>query len=304
MINLALARTLIAGACAAWLAVNVSAVGTPRLVQSLDYNWRFHLGAAPEAVSPGYDDSAWRVVDVPHDYVVEGTIQKTNPFPDVTIGRDGSWYPLHGYLPVQPAVYRKALAIPANAKGKRLWLEFDGVFSNSRYWVNGREVGSQYSGYTRSCFDITEAVDCGGTNILTVQVDPRYDGWWYEGGGIYRHVRLVTVDPVHVVPDGVFVMPAVADPGDGVRADATVAVNTEVTNTSAAAATVTVLSEILNGKAKSSRARNPIRRFPSAAARKQSSPCRCPKPVSGRRTVRLSINCAPPSVSEAKRWIN
>lgn len=226
----------------------LAAADTPRLVQSLDDGWRFHLGAETKAIEPGYDDSAWRVVDVPHDYVVEGTIEKTNPYPDATIGRDGSWYVLHGSLPVQAAVYRRTLAIPAEAKGRRLWLEFDGVFSNSRYWVNGREVGSQYSGYTRSRFDITDAASFGGANVLTVQVDPRYDGWWYEGGGIYRHVRLVSVDPVHIAPDGVFVMPSVADPGDGVRADATVAVNTEVKNAGAATATATVLSEILDGK--------------------------------------------------------
>lgn len=250
MLNNSLTRTLIAGACAAWFAGNASAANSPRLVQSLDENWRFQLGAETNAIAPGYDDSAWRVVDVPHDYAVEGTVQKTNPYPDATIGRDGSWYVMHGSLPVPAAMYRKALAIPAEAKGKRLWLEFDGVFSNSRYWVNGREVGSQYSGYTRSCFDITDAANCGGTNIVTVQVDPRYDGWWYEGGGIYRHVRLVTVDPVHVAPDGVFVIPTVADPGDGVRADATVAVQTDVTNSSPAEATATVLSEVLNSDGK------------------------------------------------------
>jgi beta-galactosidase len=239
-----------AGACAALFAVNASAAGESRLVQSLDDNWRFQLGITPEATAPAYNDSAWRVVDVPHDYAVEGVVQKTNPFPDATIGRDGSWYVMHGSLPVQAAMYRKTLAIPAEAKGRRLWLEFDGVCSNSRYWVNGREVGSQYSGYTRSCFDITDAAVCGGTNILTVQVDPRYDGWWYEGGGIYRHVRLVTVDPIHVSPDGVFVVPTVADPGDGVRADATVSVQTDVTNSSAVTATAAVLSEVLNGEGK------------------------------------------------------
>ena len=250
LFNFTLVRTLMAGVCAAWFAVNTSAAGAPRLVQSLDENWRFQLGITPEAVKPGYDDSTWRVVDVPHDYAVEGTVQKDNPYPDATIGRDGSWYVMHGSLPVPAAMYRKALAIPAETKGKRLWLEFDGVFSNSRYWVNGREVGSQYSGYTRSCFDITDAANCGGTNILTVQIDPRYDGWWYEGGGIYRHVRLVTVDPVHIAPDGVFVMPSVADPGDGVRADATVSVQTDVTNSSPAKVTATVLNEILDCEGK------------------------------------------------------
>jgi beta-galactosidase len=250
MINIAITRTLMVGACAVWFAVNASAAGESRLIQSLDENWRFQLGITPEAVASGYDDSAWRVVDVPHDYAVEGVVQKTNPFPDATIGRDGSWYTMHGFLPVQAAMYRKTLAIPAEAKGQRLWLEFDGVCSNSRYWVNGREVGSQYSGYTRSCFDITDAAVCGGTNILTVQVEPRYDGWWYEGAGIYRHVRFVTVDPIHISPDGVFVVPTVADPGDGVRADATVSVQTDVTNSSAVIATAAVLNEVLNGEGK------------------------------------------------------
>jgi beta-galactosidase len=246
MIKLGSIRIPVVGVCAALVASSVAALGGDRVVQSLDEGWRFHLGVETNATVPDYNDDAWRVVDVPHDYAVEGTVQKTNPFPDATIGRDGSWYTMHGFLPVQAAMYRRLLAIPAEAQGRRLWLEFDGVFSNSRYWVNGREVGSQYSGYTRSCFDITEAANCGGTNVLTVQVDPRYDGWWYEGGGIYRHVRLVTADPIHVAPDGVFVVPTVADPGDGVRADATVAVNTDVTNSSAVTATAAVLSEILD----------------------------------------------------------
>ena len=157
---------------------------------------------------------------------------------------------LHGFLPVQPAWYRRAVSIPASAKGLRLWIEFDGVFSNSRYWLNGRDIGSQYSGYSSSRFDITEAANFGGENILTVRVDPRYDGWWYEGGGIYRHVRLVMLNPVHIAPCGVFAAPAVADPGDGRTADATVAVTTDVTNESTVAVKVTVMSEILNTNGK------------------------------------------------------
>src|ERR1019366_2590890 len=145
---------------------------------------------------------------------------------------------------------RKAISIPASAKGKCLWLEFDGVFSNSRYWLNGREIGSQYSGYTRSRFDSTDVADCGGNNILTVRVDPRYDGWWYEGGGIYRHVRLVMLDPVHIVPDGVFVSTEVANPGNGVLADASINVSIEVTNSGAAATAASIQCEIfdLNGR--------------------------------------------------------
>jgi len=220
------------------------AANSSREVISLDQDWRFQLGAPTNAIAPDYDDHGWRQVDVPHDYVVEGVFSATNSF--VYPGMDPGWYSLHGFLPSPPATYRKAVFIPAGAAGRRLWLEFDGVFSNSRYWLNGRDIGSQYSGYARSRLDVTAAAVCGRTNILTVRVDPRYDGWWYEGGGIYRHVRLVVLDPVHVAPDGVFVAPTVADPANGIHANATVMVTTEVTNTSTAAVAATLLSEILD----------------------------------------------------------
>ena len=216
----------------------------PRVIISLDADWRFHLGDLTHASNPAYDDHDWRRVDVPHDYVVEGTFNPTNAY--VQPGVEATWYALHGFLPVQPAWYRKTISIPAAAQGKRLWLEFDGVFNNSRYWLNGLEIGSEHSGYSRFRFDITDAARCGGKNFLSVRVDPRYDGWWYEGGGIYRHVRLVMVDPVHIAPDGVFIAPAVANPGDGTQADTAVAVHTDVTNESSATIRATVLSEILD----------------------------------------------------------
>ncbi len=220
----------------------------PRTIISLDAGWRFQLGDVTNAVNPAYDDHDWRRVDVPHDYVVEGAFEPTNS--KVQPGMSAEWYVLHGCLPVQPAWYRKVISIPAEAKGRRLWLEFDGVFSNSRYWLNGREIGSQYSGYSSSRFDITAAAKFGAENILSVRVDPRYDGWWYEGGGIYRHVRLVMLDPVHIAPAGIFVAPTVADPGDGLQADATVAVHTEVTNESSGNIVATVLNEILDADGK------------------------------------------------------
>jgi beta-galactosidase len=222
------------------------AADSPRTVLPLDDDWRFHRGEVPEAVFAAFDDHAWRRVDVPHDYVVEEPFTEKDPAPRASEPARPDWYWLHGFLPTHPAVYRKTFPLPAATAGRRLWLEFDGVFSNSTYWVNGQLVGREYSGYTRSRFDITAAAKPGGENVITVQVDPRYDGWWYEGGGIYRHVRLVAVDPIHVAPDGVFIAPAVADPGDGLRADATAVAETEIANTSAAGARVTVESEILD----------------------------------------------------------
>jgi beta-galactosidase len=217
---------------------------SPRVVQSLDRDWSFHLGAAPEAKDPGFDASGWRRVNVPHDYVVEGTFVENDPTENK--GYKPDWFWLHAFLPVQPAVYRKEFTIPASDKGRTLWLEFDGVFNNAKYWLNGKEVYTQYSGYTRARFDITKAANIGGRNTLVVEIDPHYEGWWYEGGGIYRHARLVALEPIHIAPDGVFVMPQVKDPGDGVKADAEIKINTNIANTSAAPSQATIRSEILN----------------------------------------------------------
>jgi beta-galactosidase len=219
-----------------------------RVMLPLEDDWRFHLGEAPDAVFSSFDDSKWRRVDVPHDYVVEGAFIEKDPEPraGAPVRQDWFWY--HAFLPTQPAVYRKTFTLPTSAAGKRLWLEFDGVFSNSFYWLNGKLVGSEYSGYTRTRFDVTTAAKSGGENTLVVQVDPRYDGWWYEGGGIYRKARLVVVEPIHIEPDGIFVAPRLADPGDGTRADTTAIVQTTIANTSTASTRVTVGSEILDAE--------------------------------------------------------
>jgi beta-galactosidase len=185
-------------------------------------------------IHPRFDDSSWRQVDVPHDFIVEGTFD-----PDA----DGD----HGFLPVDEGWYRKSFAIPAAAAGRRLWLEFDGVYRNSRAWLNGKYLGKHPSGYRSFRYDVTAAAQPGETNVLTVHVDPTaFEGWWYEGGGIYRHVRLVAVDPVHIAPWGVFVRSTVPDPGDGVRADATVTVSTTLANESGSAAEATLVSEVLD----------------------------------------------------------
>jgi beta-galactosidase len=189
--------------------------------------------ATNNPINPDYDDSGWRDIDVPHDYVVEGTFDKNNPSD-------------HGFLPVEPAWYRKTIQIPATAKGRRLWLEFDGVFNNSLYWLNGMPIGREQSGYSSFRFDITHAAKPGENNVLVVRTDPTFEGWWYEGGGIYRHVRLVTVNPVHVAPWGVYADARVADPGDGVNADATVVVKTTLANDTSLPVMASVLSQVFD----------------------------------------------------------
>jgi beta-galactosidase len=223
---------------------------TPRRITSLDSDWRFHRGDLPSAlldpstnanVSPtldfhrlGYDDSSWPWVNVPHDYVVEGTF-------------DPKAENQHGCLPVEPGWYRRTISIPAADQGRRLWLEFDGVYRDSQMWLNGNFLGRHLSGYTSFRYDVSEIAKPGTNNLLVVRVDPRdFEGWWYEGGGIYRHTRLVSVAPLHVAPWGVQVIPNVSDPRDGLQADARLEIITTLANDAAASGRATVLSEVID----------------------------------------------------------
>jgi beta-galactosidase len=226
------------------------ASAAPRQITSLDSDWRFHRGDIPGVLlnhstdqnfSPAsnfldsaYDDSSWQKVNVPHDYIVEGAF-------------DPKAEKQHAYLPVEPGWYRKTISIPATDQGRRLRLEFDGVYRDSQMWFNGHFLGRHASGYSSFGYDVSEVAMPGTNNLLVVRVDPtEFEGWWYDGGGIYRHTRLVSVAPVHVSPLGEHVIAKVSNPDDGVRADAQLQITTTLANDSAAAVRATVLSEVVN----------------------------------------------------------
>ena len=144
---------------------------------------------------PGYIDSHWRIVNVPHDYVIE------QPF---TKGVD----PQHASLPTPSAWYRKTIVIPKEDSNRDYWLDFDGVYRDAKVYVNGRLMGGRQSGYLPIHVDISSLAVPGKPLAIAVHVDPsKFEGWWYEGGGIYRHVWLTAVDRIHIEPDGVWVAP-------------------------------------------------------------------------------------------------
>ena len=189
---------------------------------SLDRAWRFHLGDIPMpvikghgssysnakagkawgAAAPDYDDNGWRVLDLPHDWAVEG------PFdPDANISQ--------GYRPRGVAWYRRCLRLEPADRGRALELQFDGVATHCTVWLNGTVVQRNWCGYTGFSIDLTPFATYGDQlNNIAIRVDAEpMEGWWYEGAGIYRHTWLSKRSPVHIVTDGVYANPVKKENG-------------------------------------------------------------------------------------------
>ncbi|MCX7015170.1 MAG: DUF4982 domain-containing protein [Candidatus Sumerlaeota bacterium] len=218
----------------------------PRCVARLHRNWRFSRSAPLGAAGLRFNDSAWEVVRVPHDWAIRGPFDRENDCQRTTIVEDGETKTSEhtgrtGGLPhVGLGWYRKRFPLPEAARGRRVFVEFDGVMSHSVVYVNGRSVGSWPYGYASFCFEITGHVRFGEENVLAVRVEnPPHASRWYPGAGIYRNVRLVLVHPVHVVHWGTYIAtPHIADD------QATVRVRTEVLNRSGQPAAVKLQTEI------------------------------------------------------------
>jgi beta-galactosidase len=205
--------------------------------------WRFALanptgitdptGQYATAADPGLDDSGWRTVSVPHDWSIElAPVQA----PDTS---GGTGY-FHGGL----GWYRKTFTLPASMAGKRISIEFDGVYMDSYVYLGGTLLGNHPYGYTGFSLDLTGKVHTDGVtpNVIAVKVQNQLpSSRWYSGSGIYRNVRLVVTDPVHVRRWGTFVTtPEVSD------GRATVQVRTDIANDSGASAQVRTVSTVLD----------------------------------------------------------
>lgn len=163
--------------------------------------------------SPKFDASKWSAiwknVNLPHDWVV-----------DLPYAREASHshgYKTVGYKYPETSVgwYRKTFTVPHEDLGKHLYLQFDGIFRDARVWVNGFYLGHEPSGYATHTYDITEYLNYGEDNLITVRADATLEeGWFYEGAGIYRHVWLNKVAPVHVAPFGTFIYSMLEAPFD------------------------------------------------------------------------------------------
>ncbi|MEV6237413.1 glycoside hydrolase family 2 TIM barrel-domain containing protein [Lentzea sp. NPDC051838] len=170
-----------------------SAAAAPRST-SFTQDWRFVLADPANAHQPDFDDSAWRRLDLPHDWSIE-----FDPDPGAAPGE--------GYYRAGTGWYRKTFTLPATTKGKRISLEFDGVYMDSRVYVNGKLAATHPYGYTGFNVDMTDVVHTDGKpNVVAVKVVHQApSSRWYAGSGIYRNVHLQVTEPVHVARHGVFV---------------------------------------------------------------------------------------------------
>ncbi|MFE2704405.1 glycoside hydrolase family 2 TIM barrel-domain containing protein [Streptomyces mirabilis] len=229
------------GAADAWADSPGRAAGR-RLVELRD-GWRFALvnpggisdptGAYEGAAQPGYDDSAWREVSVPHDWSIEQT-------PTTEHGTTSGT----GFFPGGLGWYRTTFTLPPALAGRRISVEFDGVYMDSHVYCNGEEVGRHPYGYTGFALDLTGLLHTDGTteNVIAVKVQNQLpSSRWYSGSGIYREARLVVTEPVHVQRWGTYVTTP-----DITVERAVVRVRTTVVNESGAAAEVQVISRIVD----------------------------------------------------------
>lgn len=164
---------------------------------NFDAGWTFLSGDDSLAFHPDYDDSAWRKLNLPHDWSIEGEFREENPAT-----------PEGGALPTGIGWYRKSFMLDEKEAAKWYYIDFDGVFCKSEVWINGRYLGKHPNGYISFRYELTPCLKYGNDkNVIAVRVDNSVQpaSRWYTGSGIYRHVWLVPENKIHVDQWGTFI---------------------------------------------------------------------------------------------------
>lgn len=204
-----------------------------RKTYHLNLEWKFHLGDEPRAWQKGFDDKAWRTVNLPHDWSVEQPFDKKHS--------SGT-----GYLPGGIGFYRKQFFLPKELEGKRVYVTFDGVYNNSMVWCNSYYLGKRPSGYTQFIYDLTDFACFGDEpNIITVKVDHKdiADSRWFTGSGIYRKVTLTVTDHIYIDHYGVFVSVEKTD-----QKSAILSIQTSVRNRTGESAQIIIRNSVYNAE--------------------------------------------------------
>ena len=193
-----------------------------------DSDWRFLKADAPGAEIPDFDDTTWRLLDLPHDWSIEDLPQETISAPQVptpapSTGRRGrgrvNFTSVGPFSPQNPGGkdtgytiggtgwYRKHFVLDEDTFGKNVVIEFDGIYMNSDVWLNGHHLGNHPYGYTAFAYDLTDFLNPQGQeNVLAVRVrNLGRNSRWYTGSGIYRHVALRVMDSLRIGQWGVYI---------------------------------------------------------------------------------------------------
>lgn len=206
-------------------------VGQPSFGDATLFNteWKFQQGDSAEWSRPDFNDSAWRKLDLPHDWSVEGR-------------HSSSLASATGYLPGGIAWYRKTFDAPDASEGKRHYIHFEGIYRNGEVFLNGKSLGMRPNGYLPVTHDLTSHLK-PGRNTLAVRVDhsESADSRWYTGSGIYRNVHWIECGPIHLAESGVFFRaPAVT------AESASAKIDTAVVNSTSVETKVNVAHELLD----------------------------------------------------------
>ena len=212
----------------------IAAQNVTRNVIQFDNGWKFSLGDNQQANEPSFNDTGWRSLNLPHDWSIEGENLEDAP------GAGNV-----GYFPMGIGWYRKTFDVPGYKKDAKYSIEFDGIYMNSDVWINGHHLGKYPYGYSGFSYDLTPYLKSKG-NVIAVRVDNSLqpNSRWYTGSGIYRHVKLVQTNALHIEKWGVYVTTEGAT-----EAEAKVMIQTAVINESKSnAGNNTVVKQVLRDR--------------------------------------------------------
>ncbi|NOR75867.1 MAG: DUF4982 domain-containing protein [Draconibacterium sp.] len=219
-----------------------------RQIILLDENWKFFNEEVDGGENPEINTESWETVNVPHDWAISGEFDKTIDAQEIMVIEDGEKTPKMrtgrtGGLPhIGIGWYRKSLDIPSSLKNKRINIEFDGAMSHAKVYLNGKFIGEWPYGYASFGFDMTDYIKFGGENILAVRLENKpFSSRWYPGAGIYRNVRMIVTNPIHVKQFGTYLTTPDIENGEG-----TVNLKTTVLNKSGSSKNITIETQIIN----------------------------------------------------------
>jgi beta-galactosidase len=218
-----------------------------------DSDWKFFRGKTEGADKPGFDDKAWRNIDLPHDWSIEdlpltdksqSSTGKphiiSGPFDSEALCGSASGYTIGG-----TGWYRKHFKLPKDLADKVVTIQFDGVYMNSDVWINGHHLGNHPYGYTAFGYDLSKYLNYGDDeNVISVEVkNEGRNSRWYSGSGIYRHVNIEITNKIHTAHWGTYITTTEADP-----LNAKVDVKTTVNNYTSKNADISLICSVFNSK--------------------------------------------------------